>query len=130
MFACGLNTKGQLGIPSFKAEFLGINKQQSKTERISRGVRRELSDFTTNQAMYGNELYTSFTPVPISSGFGFSQLACGDDFTLLLTNNGGVLSTGSGSFGQHCVDHFKARSEFAAVGSETARDGCFETFGI
>lgn len=96
----------------------------------SRGVRRELTDFATNQSQYGNDLYTSFTHVPIISGFGFNQLACGDDFTLLLTNNGNVLSTGNGSAGQHCVDHFKPRFEFAAVGSDTLKDGCFEAFGI
>jgi E3 ubiquitin-protein ligase HERC2 len=66
------------------------------------------------------------TNVPVASGFGFCQLACGDDFSLLLTSNGNVLSTGSGAMGQHCMDGLKQRNEFLPVGSETAKGGSFD----
>ena len=70
------------------------------------------------------------TQVPIGPANVYCQIACGEDFTLLLTASGNVLSTGSGAFGLHCLDHFKNRSEFASVGSDTLNGGFFESLGV
>lgn len=95
-----------------------------------RGGKKEITDFTINQAYYGNDIYPLLTQVPLSSANIYTQIACGEDFTLLLTTSGNVLSTGNGSFGLHCLSHFKDRAEFASVGSETLNGGFFESSGI
>jgi alpha-tubulin suppressor-like RCC1 family protein len=91
-----------------------------------KGGRKELRDFSTNQDEFSTDLFPQFTQVPIASGFGFSQLACGQEFSLLLTSNGNLLSTGSGTNGQHCLDNLKDRFEFLPIGSETAKGGFFD----
>lgn len=106
VFGCGLNHKGQLGIslPDSKESqsSLHIKMQGPFTSSISAKKllsKEEWTDFKINQEEYANTLYPTFTEVPVLCGFGFCQLACGEDFTLLLTNNGNVLSTGNGALG-------------------------------
>jgi alpha-tubulin suppressor-like RCC1 family protein len=105
-------------------------QKSMKRGMSGRGARREITDFAYNQADLGNDLYPVLTQVPIGAVNVYCQLACGEDFTLLLTSTGNVLSTGSGSFGLHCLENFKDRTEFASVGSETLNGGFFESLGI
>lgn len=130
IFGCGLNTHGQIGVP------ISVQKMQSTlnlitTESSSKAyLKKELTDLNNIQPDYGTELLPTLTKVPVTSAVGFAQVACGEDFTLLLTNNGNVLSTGNGSMGIHCLDSVKLRTEFAAIGSENLKGGFFEDGGI
>lgn len=102
VFGCGLNTSGQLGISNKKQDMLSLTIVTQKSQNRANSTlknRKELTDIANTQEDFGTDLFPVMTHVPVASGFGFSQIACGDDFTLLLTTNGNVLSTGGGASG-------------------------------
>jgi alpha-tubulin suppressor-like RCC1 family protein len=75
VYACGLSSSGQLG----------LSQQQIGAEGI-------LNVFEMTKVQ--------FAP---GQNHVVSQAHCGNNFTLLLTQNGAVLSAGSGRYGIHCT---------------------------
>ncbi|XP_059730851.1 secretion-regulating guanine nucleotide exchange factor isoform X1 [Bos indicus] len=121
LFAWGANSYGQLGL-GHKEDVLSAQQlsdfcKSGCIKRITGGgghsavVTDEGSLFVCGLNKDGQlglghtEEVLYFTPCKSLLGCAIQQVACGWDFTIILTENGQVLSCGSNSFGQLGVPH-------------------------
>ncbi|XP_070329547.1 secretion-regulating guanine nucleotide exchange factor isoform X2 [Odocoileus virginianus] len=121
LFAWGANSYGQLGL-GHKEDVLSAQRlddfcKPGCIKRITGGgghsavVTGEGSLFVCGLNKDGQlglghtEEVLCFTPCRSLLGCAIQQVACGWDFTIILTENGQVLSCGSNSFGQLGVPH-------------------------
>ena len=135
VYACGDNSKGQLGLGNTtqKNIFTTVNitnvKQISCHNYQSMLVKNDgtlwaCGDNTVGQLGFGRYegTYNSFTQVTANINNDVKQIACGYGHTFILKNDGSIWSTGYNDYGQLSLGDTANRPSFNEITSYTNND--------